>query len=302
MTKRTERCGAGSNEEMIQPFVIALPPLIWVLLAFALRPHVPAWGFMWVLAYAVFLSCKWISVAPVLHRMRGRLLVMYMITDPGMDAGPYLKSPKRRAISKSEVVLGLVRAIVGAALAFVVAPRVSSPVSGLAALFGLVLTLHFGVLHLVSLVLQYLRRSTKPLMNHPLRSLSLTELWSQRWNTGFSDLARNLIFRPVARRAGAAVATGAVFVASGLVHDLVISLPAGGGYGLPTVYFGIQFLGILIERTTAGRTVRRRWPMVARAFTVLIALTPLPLLFHGAFLQNVILPFVRAVGLPGGAS
>ena len=78
---------------------------------------------------------------------------------------------------------------------------------------------------------------------------------------------------------------------SGIIHDLVISLPARSGYGLPTIYFLIQALGILAERTEHGR----RWGLGQHWSTLLVIVLPTPLLFHPAFLERVIVPFVEAL-------
>ena len=44
-------------------------------------------------------------------------------------------------------------------------------------------------------------------MDAPLRSVSVGEFWSRRWNGAFNQLALRLVFRPLARRAGTTVAT-----------------------------------------------------------------------------------------------
>ena len=71
-----------------------------------------------------------------------------------------------------------------------------------------------------------------PLMREPLRSVSLAEFWGHRWSSAFHFLTNDLLFRPLLRRCGLAGAALIVFLVSGLIHDLLISVPAHGGYGL----------------------------------------------------------------------
>jgi alginate O-acetyltransferase complex protein AlgI len=85
------------------------------------------------------------------------------------------------------------------------------------------------------------------------------------------------------------------FLISGLIHDLLISVPAGAGYGLPTAYFLLQAVGLLFERTRLGR----RWlgrPLMARCFAIAVVSLPAPLLFHTPFVKRVFLPFMVAIG------
>ena len=86
-------------------------------------------------------------------------------------------------------------------------------------------------------------------MAKPILSKTLSEFWGKRWNLGFRQLAHDLIFRPLHKRIGVGAASLLVFVVSGLIHDLVISLPARGGYGLPTGYFVLQGVGVSLERS-----------------------------------------------------
>src|SRR5437588_4021359 len=91
----------------------------------------------------------------------------------------------------------------------------------------------------------------------------------------------------------------ATFFASGLVHEIVITVPAGGGYGGPTLYFVLQCLATCLER----RTVRLRRGPAARLFAAIVLLAPLPLLFPTPFVLRVILPFLHALGsYPKGAA
>ena len=55
------------------------------------------------------------------------------------------------------------------------------------------------------------------------------------------------IFRPTRRLLGPVGAMLTVFLVSGLIHELLITVPARSAYGGPTAYFLLQAVGFLIE-------------------------------------------------------
>jgi len=162
-------------------------------------------------------------------------------------------------------------------------------------MLGLILLLHFGSFEVVALFWQTVGVDASPIMSAPLRSTSLSEFWGNRWNLGFRQLSHDLIFRPLLKSCGAEVASFLVFLASGLVHDFVISFPAHGGYGLPTTYFVMQGLGVTIERSSFGKRLRLRKGFRGWLFTMIVTAAPVFLLFHRLFVLRVILPFLEAI-------
>ena len=93
----------------------------------------------------------------------------------------------------------------------------------------------------------------------PPLAKSLSEFWGRRWNVWTSEWFRQIIFRPLQNRP--VIALFAVFLTSGVLHDLVINVPlyivTGRKYfGLMTLYFLLQAVGILIERKTRNRAAR----------------------------------------------
>jgi alginate O-acetyltransferase complex protein AlgI len=98
-------------------------------------------------------------------------------------------------------------------------------------------------------------------------------------------------------RFGSPIATLMVFLISGLIHELVISLPAGGGYGLPTTYFMIQGLGVASERTQFARGIGLGRGWRGFLFTTVIAGGPVFWLFPEPFIRNVIVPMLAVIGV-----
>ena len=269
------------------------------LAALSAKPFVPAWVFMWLMAVAIFFGCKWLTLGRATQRARRVCpfrAAAYLFVWPGMDAARFLSpelTPRasRTAMMKN-AALAVIRTLVGALLLFAVARHATAPLlAGWAGMVGMILILHFGLFDLASIGLSALRVDAPPIMNRPLRSTSVSEFWGRRWNGAFNDLALRLMFRPVARRSGLVMATLVAFAASGLIHELVISLPAGAGYGLPTGYFLLQGLAVLGER---------KWNALRRGisgwlFTIVVAV-PAYWLFHPPFVRHVIVPFMQAIG------
>jgi alginate O-acetyltransferase complex protein AlgI len=159
-------------------------------------------------------------------------------------------------------------------------------------MIGMILVLHFGMFALLAIAWRAYGLDVRPIMDAPLNSTSLGEFWGRRWNGAFNQLAFENIFRPVARSTGPILGTIVAFLASGLIHELVISLPARTGYGLPTAYFLLQGCGVIIQH----RVPRIRHGMAGQFFTAFVVAVPAFWLFHPPFVRNVILPFMKAIG------
>ena len=133
-------------------------------------------------------------------------------------------------------------------------------------------------------------------MQHPLQSKSLGEFWGKRWNLGFRQLSHEWVFAPLRKHFGIAIATLGAFLASGLIHDLVISVHARAGYGLPTAYFFAQGIGVLIERSSVGIKIGLSHGATGWLWMAVFTAAPAYFLFHPSFAMRVMLPFLRAIG------
>jgi alginate O-acetyltransferase complex protein AlgI len=274
------------------------------LLALTTKPFLPAWVFMWVMAFAVFFGCKWLTLGNALQR-EGRACLFralaYLFAWPGMEAARFLApelSPRRsRSATLRTAAVATVRILLGLFLLFGVARYATDPLlAGWIGMLGIVLLLHFGFFHLLSAGWRALRVDAPPIMKAPLRSTSVSEFWGRRWNAAFNDLALRLVFRPAVQRLGIPGAALLAFLVSGLIHELVISLPAGAGFGLPSGYFLLQGLGVLAERSAVGQRIGLRAGVRGWIFTMIVVAGPAFWLFHPPFVSKVILPFMQAIG------
>jgi alginate O-acetyltransferase complex protein AlgI len=292
-------CGDGACR--VKPQWPAWAPLLAMpALAAAFAARLPAWLFMWTLAGAIYLGCKWLTWWKSTH---GRAPVArslgYLFLWPGMDASPFLGAGKPiRPPLPSEWLLAAGKTLLGALLLWGVArfvPRGRPMLAGWTGMLGLIFLLHFGAFHLAALLWRRGGIAAEPIMRMPIAARSLGEFWSARWNRGFNDLAYEHVFRPARRAMGAKAATLLAFLASGLVHELAISVPARGGYGLPTLYFVLQGLGALAERSRAGRRAGLRRGIGGRLFALTIAAAPAYWLFPPIFVGRVIITFMEVI-------
>ena len=357
--------------ESLRPWMALI---LFPFLALIARNRVAPWQFMWLMAGAIFLGCKWLTFSharrEIVHFRIGRALAYFLLW-PGMDAEKFLHRPARKNLTAlSRQVLNLpksdsgetpnttfvltanegrcgrmsdragslwlggsddseripvlpfvssiaekwlpphlcvnstalsrqvfafpflasmARIFLGAVVLFGVARFANhSLLTGWIGMIGFVLILHFGLFHLLAIAWRAAGLDAEPIMEAPLSSKSVSEFWGRRWNGAFNRLALDFVFRPLACRRGTRIATLAAFLVSGLIHELVISLPASAGYGLPTAYFLLQGIGILTERAL---------PQIrGQIFTIVIIAVPAFWLFHPPFVRNVILPFMKAIG------
>jgi Membrane bound O-acyl transferase family len=278
-----------------------LPLVVLVLSALPFYRTAKPWVFMWALAIAIFMGLKWLTW----WTARGQVVHTaarsgaYLFAWPGMDAKSFLdETTQATSPTARRWLWAILETSTGAALLWGVARMLPSqhPLArGWTGMLGMILLLHFGVFQLIALFWQSFGIAAWPIMSAPLRSMSLSEFWGKRWNLGFRQLAHDFVFSTVRRKLGAKGAGFLVFVLSGLIHDFVISVPARGGYGLPTMYFVLQGIGVTFERSRAARYLGLGEGLRGWMFVVLVTLGPVYWLFHPPFVLRVIIPFMRVI-------
>jgi len=279
-----------------------VPLLVLPVITLSFRGVLAPWVFMWLLAFSIFIACRWLTLAlAIRHGARPSSFrsTAYFLAWVGMDARRFLnlRDVPRQPL-RLEWLFAIAKTFLGIALIWLCA-RFAAPdplLCGWIGMIGIIFVLHFGLFHLLSLAWRWLGANAPPIMNAPLLSSSVAEFWGRRWNTAFHELVNQFTFRPVSRKLGVVPAMLLVFLLSGLIHDLLISLPAGGGFGLPTIYFLIQGFGVVAEHSTLGRRVGLGHGVRGRIFTIAITAGPAFWLFHPPFIQNVILPMLHAFG------
>jgi hypothetical protein len=124
----------------------------------------------------------------------------------------------------------------------------------------------------------------RPLHDDPIRSRTIAEFWSRRWNRAVHGFLKQSVFAPVARRGYASLAMVLAFVVSAFIH-FAFMLPAVGlsWAGMMGAFFLLQLPLLRAERALNVS----RWPTpLARAWTLALLLASSPL-FTEPLLQIV---------------
>jgi hypothetical protein len=262
----------------------------------------PLWLLMTVICAVIYSSFKWISwktcrrpAASWLHKLA------WWLAWPGMDVARFLSQPtdpESLRASAGEGLWALLKTLVGAGLFLVGLACIGNGheyAGGWCGMVGMVLMVHFGVFHLISCGWRLAEIDAPPIMDRPLSAQTLGEFWGRRWNRAFRDAVYVPLFRPVARRWGPLAAMWAVFLFSGVIHEAAISVPAGAGFGLPTLYFVLQSLAIVFQNSRVGRWLAVDRGPQGHVFTLFVVFAPVAMLFHPPFVYRVILPLMHAV-------
>jgi alginate O-acetyltransferase complex protein AlgI len=187
---------------------------------------------MWLLAAAIYIGCKWLTWRrTAVPGAPWWWHAGYLLTWPGMDASAFLYRSANAEAPRDSGGWGgaVVRVLAGIVLFWGVAgwvPPTRELLAGWIGMIGIVLILHFGLFQLLSEAWRSVGHDAHPIMDSPFLSVSVSEFWGRRWNTAFRDLTHRFVFRPLVRVAGPMAALWIGFLVSGLLHELVITVPA----------------------------------------------------------------------------
>ena len=195
----------------------------------------------------------------------------------GMDPGSFTN--RREGLSwKGDVMLGAGLMVVGTVGAWLVWSMGWTQI--LVMFVPMSLGFHFGALRVLKGGLRRAGFPVRTLFPNVLKAQGVGDFWSRRWNVGYSQMMQRLVGRPVEKIGGKSVGVMAVFVISGLLHELAISFPVQTGFGLPTAYFTAHGLLVLWEAKLG-----RRFGRIPALLTVTV---PLGFLFTPVFQDEVI--------------
>lgn len=206
----------------------------------------------------------------------------------GMDPGTFGK--RRTGLDwKSDVGLGLLLMLLGTLGAWFVWAMQWRHI--LLMFLPMSLGFHFGALRVLKGALRAAGFPVRTLFPNVLETRGIADFWSKRWNVGYSQMMQRLVGRPVQQKLGEGAGMMAVFLGSGVLHELAITLPVRSAFGLPTLYFTLHGLLTLSERRL-GRPI-------GKIPTLLAVILPLGLLFPPAFQKEVIARFLEVFTIAG---
>ena len=147
------------------------------------------------------------------------------------------------------------------------------------------LMFHYGVLRLNTAFWRWRGFPVRTLFRNPLFTTGFRDFWGARWNLGYSQMMARAVQKPLTPRLGHQRAVFAVFLVSGLFHELAITVPAMQGYGLPTLFFLFHGIAILLERGP------HRFIGILCLLSLVIGL---PILFPAGFVDEIFRPVEEA--------
>jgi alginate O-acetyltransferase complex protein AlgI len=195
----------------------------------------------------------------------------------GMDPASFLRR-RNRLEWKHDVCTGLVFMMLGTLGAWLVWAAGWRQI--LVMFVPMSLGFHFGALRVLKGGLRAAGFPVRTLFPNVLEAKGIGDFWSKRWNTGYSQMMQRLVGKPITRICGSGAGLMAVFVVSGLLHELAITVPVRAGFGLPTLYFSIHG-GLTLLESRLGKPLGKITALLAVAL-------PIHLLFPTAFQHDVI--------------
>lgn len=196
----------------------------------------------------------------------------------GMEPGCFVG--KRRELEwRSHAVVGilcLIGGLLGLWLCYV------WQVESVVILFvALSIGFHFGVLRLLTVFWRLLGFPVRTLFRNPLVMKGFRDFWGMRWNLAYSQMMARAVKKPLMPIVGEKWSVFVVFLASGLLHELAITVPVQGGYGWPTLIFVVNGICTVLEKEGS-------WRMGLCCGALLIVC--LPYLFGPKFMEQIIIP------------
>lgn len=257
-------------------------PVVAVLLVHIITLQEPA-AFRMVALILVLLTGMKVVMAQAYPKLRFTFVTWWLYCFAWVGMNPELFFKQRATADRGLLIRGALFLIVGSLIMLIVRLTHTTPLPPESTLFfftqsliilvGFSMVLHFGLLNINAWVLQRLGYASYSLFREPLKAESLRDFWGKRWNLAFTEMTSVLVFRPCSKRLSQAQALGISFLFSGALHEVALSFSVNRGYGLPTLYFIIQFLLIVMEE--------KIWKQKPGKFWVISSLIiPLPLLFN----------------------
>jgi alginate O-acetyltransferase complex protein AlgI len=145
---------------------------------------------------------------------------------------------------------------------------------------------HFGALRVLAGMWRCAGFGVKPLFRNPFGAVTPGDFWARRWNLGYSHMMAVAVGRPLGEWMGRRGGMLGVFVISGLLHELAITVPVGAGYGWPTLYFTLHGVLVLLP-------LNRLPELAGRLVTAVAVISPLPMLFPEPFQEQVLVPLLE---------